>query len=281
MGPLSPRFAPRDTSRVPRATYTHGQHASVLDSYRVRTAANSASYLIPHLQPGQSLLDIGCGPGSITADLAGLVAPGEVIALDASSEVLGQAAALFAERRVSVRTLVSDAAATGLDDDCVDVVHAHQVLQHVDDPVAVLSEMRRVCRPGGLVAARDGDYAAFTWFPESRAIDDWRDLYRRVTRSNGGEPDAGRQLRSWARAAGLTDVIATSSTWTYASAEATSWWAKVWADRILWSPIADQAVSGGHASRAELEDIAAGWLAWGESLDAWFVILHGEILGRP
>lgn len=279
--PRSRRPVLRDTAEVSRATYTHGQHRTVLDSYRVRTAANSAGYLMPHLQSGQSLLDIGCGPGSITADLAALVAPGEVIAVDASSEVLDQAARLFAERGVTVRTLVSDAVATALPDDCVDVVHAHQVLQHVDDPVAVLREMRRVCRPGGLVAVRDADYAAFTWYPESSAITEWRDLYRRVTRSNGGEPDAGRRLRSWARAAGLVDVIATSSTWTYASAEAASWWAKAWADRILWSPIADQAVSGLHASRSDLEDIAEGWLAWGESPDAWFVIVHGEILGRP
>lgn len=63
------------------ATYTHGQHRSVLDSYLLRTAETSAGYLLPHLEPGMSVLDIGCGPGAITADLAAAVAPGEVIAL--------------------------------------------------------------------------------------------------------------------------------------------------------------------------------------------------------
>ena len=56
------------------ARYTHGHSESVLRSHRNRTAANSAAYLLPHLHPGQRLLDVGSGPGTITADLAGLVA---------------------------------------------------------------------------------------------------------------------------------------------------------------------------------------------------------------
>ena len=56
--------------------YTHGHAESVLRSHRTRTAANSAAYLLPHLAPGQRLLDVGSGPGTITADLATLVAPG-------------------------------------------------------------------------------------------------------------------------------------------------------------------------------------------------------------
>ena len=52
------------------AQYTHGHHESVLRSHRWRTAENSAAYLLPHLGPARTLLDVGCGPGTITADLA-------------------------------------------------------------------------------------------------------------------------------------------------------------------------------------------------------------------
>ena len=111
---------------------------------------------------------------------------------------------------------VGDVHALDFPDDTFDVVHAHQVLQHVADPVQALREMRRVCRPGGYVAARDSDYAAFTWFPQLPELDEWLALYQRVARANGGEPDAGRRLLAWARAAGFTDVTATASTWCFA-----------------------------------------------------------------
>src|ERR1700749_3719333 len=68
--------------------YTHGHAESVLRSHRTRTAANSAGYLLPELRAGITLLDVGSGPGTITADLAGLVAPGRVTALETSAGVL-------------------------------------------------------------------------------------------------------------------------------------------------------------------------------------------------
>ena len=93
-----------------------------------------------------------------------------------------------------------------LPDDSVDVVHAHQVLQHLSDPVAALREMRRVCRPGGLVAVRDADYAAMVWYPASARLDDWLTVYEDVARSNDAEPSAARHLLAWAHTAGFEDV---------------------------------------------------------------------------
>lgn len=174
------------------AVYTHGHHESVLRSHRWRTAANSAAYLIGELRPGMAVLDVGCGPGTITADLAALVTPGRVTAVDANGEILDQAAEVAAERGLgNVEFATADVHDLDFPDDSFDVVHAHQVLQHVGDPVQALREMRRVCRPGGIVAARDSDYAAMTWYPEVPVMDAWQELYRRVARANGGEPDAG------------------------------------------------------------------------------------------
>src|ERR1700689_1288807 len=75
-------------------TYLHGHHESVLRSHRWRTAENSAGYLLPHLRAGMSLLDVGCGPGTITVDLAQLVAPGRVVGLDRSADAIAAASQL-------------------------------------------------------------------------------------------------------------------------------------------------------------------------------------------
>ena len=129
-------------------TYTHGHHESVLRSHTWRTAENSSAYLLPHLRPGQRLLDVGCGPGTITADLALLVAPGEVVGIDAAPDVVAQAAEHARSLGLeNLRFEVADLFALGFPDASFDVIHLHQVLQHLEDPVAALVELRRVLRP--------------------------------------------------------------------------------------------------------------------------------------
>src|SRR3954447_6232758 len=237
------------------AVYTHGHHESVLRSHRWRTAENSAGYLLPHLTSGATLLDVGCGPGTITADLAGAVAG--VTALEVTGDALGLARAEIDRRGVAnVEFAVGDVHALDFPDDTFDVVHAHQVLQHLGDPVTALREMRRVARPGGIVAVRDSDYAAFTWWPELPALDAWLDLYERVARGNGGEPDAGRRLLSWAHAAGFADVTPSSSTWCFATPEDRAWWGGMWADRVLKSDMARTARERKEATEDELQRIS-------------------------
>jgi len=262
-------------------TYTHGHHESVLRSHTWRTAENSAAYLLPHLRAGQSLLDVGCGPGTITADLALLVAPGETVGMDTAADVVAQAqehaAGLGLE---NLRFEVGDLFAVGYPDASFDVIHLHQVLQHTGDPVAALVELRRVLRPDGLLAARDSDYGAFSWAPADRMLDRWLELYLAVTGRNGHDARIGPRLLAHAHGAGFADVTASSSTWTYADPEARAWWGGLWADRVRYSRFAEQALEYGLSDTDELEAIAVAFLRWAASPDAVFVIPHVEILAR-
>ena len=262
-------------------TYTHGHHESVLRSHTWRTAQNSAAYLLPHLRAGQSVLDVGCGPGTITADLALLVAPGEVIGLDAAADVVGQAEAHGRSLGLSnVRFEVGDLYDLPYPDESFDVIHLHQVLQHVADPAGALIALRRVLAPGGVLAARDSDYAAFTWWPVDPLLDRWRAVYFAVTERNGHDAAIGPRLPAHARAAGFSEVTVSSSTWTYADPEARSWWGGLWADRVRYSRLAEQAVAYGFSDERELEQIAAAFGRWAESPDAVWVVPHVEILAR-
>jgi SAM-dependent methyltransferase len=258
--------------------YTHGHHPSVLASHTWRTIANSAAYLEPSLEPGLSLLDVGCGPGTITAEFAERLAPGRVVGLDAAPEVIDRARSEFALETLEL--VVGDAYALPFDDDAFDIVHAHQTLQHVADPVAMLREMRRVARPGGIVAVRDVDYAGTFWYPLAPGLDAWLDLYERVHRSNGGEPDAGRRLAVWARQAGFTDVTPMASIWCFATEPDRQWWGGMWERRILESAFATQAVDRGFATRADLEAISRAWRSWAVDEDGWLAMPHGELILR-
>ena len=197
-------------------TYTHGHHDSVLRSHRWRTVDNSAAYLAPHLEPGVDVLDVGCGPGTITVDIACRIAPGHVVGIDAAADVL-ETARQEAQGVDNLEFAPGDVYALTFADATFDIVHAHQVLQHLHDPVAALREMRRVCKPDGIVAARDSDYATFTWYPAYPALDAWLTLYHEIARANRGEPDAGRFLLAWAHEAGFAQVEPSASVWCFAT----------------------------------------------------------------
>jgi SAM-dependent methyltransferase len=259
-------------------TYSHGHHESVLRSHLWRTAANSAAYLLPWLKPGMDLLDIGCGPGNLTADLATRVRPGGTVGLDSAEDVLDIARQGAPD---AVEFVVGDAYHLDFADNRFDVVHAHQVLQHLGDPVAALVEMRRVAKPDGVVAARDADYGAMAWYPADPWLDRWQDLQRTVVRQNGGQGDAGRYLLAWANQAGFAEVNSTASVWCFSNPTDREWWGGSWADRIVASSIAEQAVSKGLASPADLQEMAAAWGRWAADPDGWFIVPHGELICRP
>lgn len=194
--------------------------------------------------------------------------------VDASDEIIAAAQRDYPD----VVFAVADVYHLPFRDASWDIVHAHQLLQHVAHPVAALMEMRRVVKPGGIVAARDSDYGSFTWYPAEHRLDEWLALYHQIASANGGEPRAGRHLLSWARKAGFATVAASASSWCFATPEERTWWGNLWAERMMSSAIARQALSEGRATNERLLGIADAWRTWAAADDGWFAMLHGEII---
>ena len=266
----------------PQAVYTHGHHESVLRAHRRRTAENSAGYLLPHLRPGISVLDVGCGPGTITVDLAARVAPGQVTAVELTDDALDLARAEARARgQANIVFATSDVHALDFADDTFDVVHAHQVLQHVADPVQALRELRRVCKPGGVVAVRDADYAGFTWFPQlpgagplDAALRRGGAGQRRRARRGAAAVVVGsaRRTATTSRPPAACGVLRRRKTATGgAGCGRTGSSSRPWL--VSWS------TQGWRQPRSS-EEISSAWRDWAAAPDGWLAIPHGEILCR-
>ena len=214
------------------ARYTHGHSRAVLSSHASRTAENSAAYLLPHLCEGQALLDVVVAGQPSQSAWQSMSPPGRVVALDAAERPDSARATLEAQGSPQVELTIGDALALPYPDDTFDVVHAPPGAAAPSLILsAALAEMRRVTKPGGLVAVRDAIYSAMTWYPQPDGMEAWRRVYLATARANGGEPDAGSRLLAWCRAAGFTDISCSADTWCYATPELRSWWGEMWAER--------------------------------------------------
>lgn len=260
-------------------TYVHGHQASVLAAHSWRTVENSAPHLIPHLEAGLSLLDVGCGPGTITLDLAGRVAPGEVIGIDAVSTAIEKSRNLLAELATpNCQFDLGDVYSLKFNDASFDIVHAHQVLQHLKDPVAALREMLRVTKSGGIIAARDVDYGGMVWSPADPLLDRWNELYHQITEVDNVFADGGRHLFGWLRQLPEVDIEMSSATWTFATPDWRAQWGMVWADRVRDSHYASEALAHGLSTPEELESIAQAWIRWVKNTDGFFMVPHAQAI---
>jgi ubiquinone/menaquinone biosynthesis C-methylase UbiE len=261
-----------------QTAYSIGQDSSVHRTFLSRTAESCSYYLLPHLtSTSLKLLDVGCGPDSITADFARILNSGHVTGIDQAHEAVEQAAKTAAERGLTnVSFEVGDAAALPFPDAAFDVVHTHHVLYHLPDPVKALKEMKRVTKPGGLIAYRDGIMSTLTIYPMNSGLSKWKDVVYKTMESEVGDVDGGCKLQVWAREAGL------KIEWQGASCIG----AYGRDDRIAMAEVlgkrgmGKRAVELGIASQDQLNEAVMFLGAWVENDDSWMARMSGEILCR-
>lgn len=215
--------------------YLPGYKKSHIANHSWRTAENSAQYLIPILQakakenPGLQLLDVGCGPGTISASFSKYMPNGTITATDLSADVLEQAAENA--KSVGVQNVKFQTASIyelPFLDNCFDIVHASQVLCHLDAPVDAFKEMLRVCKPGGVVADREACMHMWSYWPQLPGLMKFHHALNLAMEAAGGSLTAGPQLLSWAIKAGVKreQVTVSFGTWSYSTMEEKLAWGK-------------------------------------------------------
>ena len=270
--PPAPRRAPAAETYPQRGNTGFEAHMAK------REAARETAFFLPHLRPGMRVLDLGCGPGSITLGLAGVVAPGEVVGVDSQAAQVERARALAAERGVAnARFETASAYELPFPDESFDAALAHVVLMHLREPVRALAEVRRVLRPGGVVGVRDVDWGASLFAPTTPLLEEWQALRVRVRQHNGGDPYMGRHHRRLLLEAGFTRTEAGASIMCAGSPEATREYAAFLKAQL--QGIAVTALAEGWLDQAAVGTLAAGMDAWAERPDAFSAALHCEAVG--
>jgi SAM-dependent methyltransferase len=242
-----------------------------------RTAAATLLFLLPHLRPGLCLLDVGCGPGSITCDLANLVAPSEVVGIDLQPSQVTAARTLAARRGVTNLRFESGSIYNlPYPDGSFDVATAVVVLFHLRDPLSALRELRRVLKPGGMVAVSDIDAGATLVSPSLPAVDKLLDLTYRVLQHGGGNPYLGRTHRGLLLAAGFERAEVHPYPRFFATLERTREAAETLQLRMQGQAHEATVLGEGWATREELDDMYVAMREWGERPDA---LLYEQFFG--
>jgi SAM-dependent methyltransferase len=260
-------------------TYLPGHHPSIVANHAKRTADTSAGFFLTFLKPGMRLLDVGCGPGSITLGLARHVEPAETIGIDTSPAVIEIAKSLKstkAPERLSFE--VGNIYEPRFAMETFGAVFAHQVLQHLRRPVDALRQMRELLTPRGVLGVRDVDWGSATFYPENPGMRRFLALYYELARLDGGEPNAGRNLPRWLREAGFVDMRVSTSSLSYTEPVATREWSRTYSDAVLQSNFAEKAVAYSMATPSHLQSIADAWDSWSDDPDAFFCLSQTEVV---
>lgn len=224
------------------------------------------------------LLDVGCGPGTITLGLAEAVAPGSVAAVDLQQNLVNRARVIASKRGVDNATFsVADVYALPFASRTFDAVFAHAVLMFMSNPLAALTEIRRVLRPGGFIGLRDPDVGGGFLVPNTPLLQQWHDLRSRIRKHDGGDPSRGRHHRELLLEAGFKRAEAMASVSSAGSLEETRQSASF--QKAQFDGLSRTAVAEGWLSDIEAQAIGREIVAWGERPGAFSATVWCEALG--
>ncbi len=271
----TPAKTAREASARPR-----GASQELSSWHAARTADKSAAFFLPYLKQGMSLLDCGCGPGTITIGIADAVAPGRVVGIDLYEPRLEQARALAAERGANNLSFqVASVYELPFEDDTFDAAFENEMLEHIDDPEKAAREIHRVVRTGGVFGARDMDHDGRLWGSLPPALNGLPDFILAFRSHQGSNLSIGKELRGLLRHAGFENVVASASVESEGTTEAMMREAGRMVG-VLEAPETRQiALDHQLADEATLKRWAVAMREWGAHPDSFHLRIHCEAVG--
>jgi ubiquinone/menaquinone biosynthesis C-methylase UbiE len=245
-------------------TYSVSHEEAQVEYVGGRRAAQWVNFFLSHLKPNFSVLDCGCGPGSITLDIAELVAPGLVIGIDVDDVSFEQ----------------GDAHALSFKENSFDAVLAHTILYHINGRLRTMREFHRVLKPGGVAGIADDDLRIAAFSPDLHCWHRLIDVWTQVVQHNGGNPFYSRHLRKLMLDAGFDKTAGFAvAAEQYGTLDQTRLYAKLVIDVMKSPRFVNLVTRQGWSSKAELSRIRRGLRAWGERPDAFYAVMYCAAIG--
>lgn len=259
--------------------YTMGFNEGILESLRRYTAASNASYLLPYLRPGLRVLDFGCGPGTISVGLAKAIAPGELHGVDMEESQIDIARSVAgASGQTNTIFHVGDVTALDFEDSFFDVAHCHNVLMHVPDTAAVLTEVNRVLRPGGVIGCREMICGSSFTHPDFGVIRKAWDMFEDLLAADDAHPQIGKDLKTHILRAGFANVRASATFDIYSSPPDIDFIYRLVENWFLSPEITEAAIKYGAATKQLCEEIRVAYGRWKEHPGALIGVAYGEVV---
>lgn len=202
------------------APYIMGYSEAYLRVLASQSVAEACGYLALHLKPGIRVLDVGCGPGSLSVGLAEAVSPGELRGVDVEPGQVEMAARAAAERWLgNAEFSVADVRDLPFGDGSFDLVHCSDTLAYVPDTGAALEEMKRVLRPGGVLGLREIIMDGFLIHPDPGPLSAGYGVFADVLEADDGHPQMGKELALHLDRAGFAGIRVSASFEVFATPE--------------------------------------------------------------
>ena len=268
-----------ETSATP--DYTMGYSEEILKTQLRATAENSAEFLLPYLRPGLRLLDFGCGPGAISVGLAKAVAPGEMHGVDMAEPQIEMARSLAASQGQDNAIFhVGDVTDLKFEDGFFDVAHCRNVLMHVPDTAAVLSEVKRVLKPGGLIACREMICESAFTHPDFGIMRRSWEMFEDLVRADDGHPQMGKEMKGHILEAGFVDIRMNASFSLYSTPEEIASIYRLISQWLLAPEASEAAIKYGASSSKLVKDLKVAYDQWKEHPGALFTFAYGEAIAQ-
>jgi ubiquinone/menaquinone biosynthesis C-methylase UbiE len=263
-----------------REHYTMGYGPAATAIMAMRTAQSHAAFFLPDLKPGMSLLDCGCGPGTITLGFAELVAPGQVVGTEIENSHVALARENAVRRNIAnVRFETADIYELPFADASFDAVFVSAVLGNLREPIRGLREAHRVLKPGGVIGVKEFDHGGDLVYPTDPALEKYDELYLRLRRENGHDPEGGRKIGALLVDAGFRDLKMSPCYESFADPKAVEGFAEVSAG-LLSEGWADAFLSRGWATAEDIKEMSDAWRRFAGVPGAVFAAAWCEAVAR-